>query len=237
MTNFVQSLFDGMRDRIRNPIIPAFVFAWLAVNWQRVFLLLASTKTAEERAVQYSESEWPYWLSILTPVTIAAAYVLGMPWVIVGLQRAQAKPEGLQRGEKILFEKQLAEGELKLAQTRKEIAGIESAAMFEDRVRDLERQVETLNENLAVTASGDDSSEVEEARQWVRDDLQAIDVSPKLADRLHDAGFGGRHLLKKMDNQTALGLEAEFPQIRNLVTRAGGDASAETSQPNDGRPQ
>lgn len=95
----MQSLFDGLRDRVKNPFVSAFVIAWLAVNWHRLFLMLMSAKTAETRVNAYSEVG--FWeqilLIVLGPATIAIAYILGMPWVVLWINRKRETPEKLQR--------------------------------------------------------------------------------------------------------------------------------------------
>ena len=105
MTNFVQSLFEGLRDRINNPIAPAFVVAWVVMNWGRLFVLFTSGKTAEDRLKQFTFSEWwpGIWATLAGPFLIAATYVVLMPWVICGIQWIQEEPLRRQRKSKTSF--------------------------------------------------------------------------------------------------------------------------------------
>ena len=96
MMDFVQSLSDELRDRVKNPLVPAFVLAWSVVNWSRVFLLVMSANSAEERVAEFwavEDVSYQLWTALGAPLAIALGYVLGMPWIIVWLQRIRSKPE------------------------------------------------------------------------------------------------------------------------------------------------
>lgn len=78
----IQSIFDSSRERIKNPIIGAFVFSWMAINWRIVLIILFSNKKVIYKIdlieAKYIDINLNFWY----PLAFAAFYVLILPYVM-----------------------------------------------------------------------------------------------------------------------------------------------------------
>jgi hypothetical protein len=143
--NIVESFFDGLRDRVKNPILPAFVISWCVWNWQRILILGFSESSIETRVLEFTRPEWNWQLGfyLVFPLISAAIYVLGMPWVIQAVQWAQMKPIEGARDAKAKFEVRMAKEERKIQEERAKEADLRVAADLVKRVAELERLIRT----------------------------------------------------------------------------------------------
>ena len=104
--------------------------------------------------------------------------------------------------------------------------------MLEDRMKDLEEQLSTLNQNTNASSATANESQTDDDfdRDNARGALRHPGISAKLADQLFDLGFGTVKELKKIDDRTATNLESQVPSIRKLAERAGGDISPQRTE-------
>lgn len=79
---FILSFFESAKDRLKNPMIGAFVIAWFALNWRTIAVLFFSNKIIEDR-ITFIESNYLNWdLSLWIPIYIAIFYVLILPYIM-----------------------------------------------------------------------------------------------------------------------------------------------------------
>ncbi|MFD2916376.1 hypothetical protein [Psychroserpens luteus] len=82
LKEFFLSFFESAKDRLKNPVIGAFVIAWLAVNWRFLAILLFSSKTIEQKIefveTNYFDIDFNLWI----PLTFSVFYVLILPYIM-----------------------------------------------------------------------------------------------------------------------------------------------------------
>lgn len=83
MKNFILTLFETARDRIKNPFISAFIFSWIAFNWKPIFYLFKSDSKIEN-TINYIDNNFleitnQLWL----PIAFAIFYVLIIPYLML----------------------------------------------------------------------------------------------------------------------------------------------------------
>lgn len=76
--NIINSATDSASDRIKNPLVGAFIFAWIACNWNIVFIMLFSSKNIEEK-IGYALDVYSWKYGFWSPVLVAFLYVLFVP--------------------------------------------------------------------------------------------------------------------------------------------------------------
>ena len=79
------SLLDSTKERLKNPILGAFVFSWLAINWRIVLILLFSSKTVEQRISYIEENFINIWFYFWIPLFISIFYIAILPYLMLGL--------------------------------------------------------------------------------------------------------------------------------------------------------
>lgn len=77
-------IIESLRERLKNPIIGAFIFSWLAINWRIVLVLLYSNQTIEERIGIIEESYLNIYFNLLIPIGVATFYLGVVPYISLG---------------------------------------------------------------------------------------------------------------------------------------------------------
>lgn len=76
--NIINSATDSASDRIKNPLVEAFIFAWVACNWNIVFITLFSSKSIEEK-IDYAIDGYDFYHGFGSPIILALTYVVFIP--------------------------------------------------------------------------------------------------------------------------------------------------------------
>lgn len=91
MTDEFKEVISGIRERITNPLVSAFLLSWLVANWQFWYVLVLAD-SADVLAYSGESSKYGYALSLLNwksglcyPLTFAIIYVLAMPFIKGGI--------------------------------------------------------------------------------------------------------------------------------------------------------
>lgn len=76
--NIINSATDSASDRIKNPLVGAFIFAWIACNWNIVFIMLFSSKSIEEK-IDYAIDGYDFYHGFGSPIILALIYTVFIP--------------------------------------------------------------------------------------------------------------------------------------------------------------
>lgn len=80
--DFFRSFSDSARDRLKNPVIGAFILSWTIINWKVIFILIFSVKSIEEKidSIDANYSGWNsnFWL----PLVISVFYIVILPYIM-----------------------------------------------------------------------------------------------------------------------------------------------------------
>lgn len=82
LKEFFLSFFESAKDRLKNPIIGAFVIAWIAVNWRFLAILFFSGKTIEQKIEFIEANYFDINFNLWIPLAFAVFYVLILPYVM-----------------------------------------------------------------------------------------------------------------------------------------------------------
>lgn len=121
MTDEFKEVISGIRERITNPLVSAFVLSWLVANWQFWYVLVFAD-TSDVLAFSGQASKYGYAQSLITiksslcyPLTFAILYVLVMPFIKGGIhlvvvwvkKRVTKRVEKNRIGDFVAFKKHL----------------------------------------------------------------------------------------------------------------------------------
>jgi len=174
---FIISLFESSKERLKNPIIGAFLISWAAVNWRIVLTILLSNKSIEDRIeiinTQYSDFLYVVWL----PLIFALFYLLVLPYVMSLFDWLSVWA--------ITYRKKISHGHrMKDLENRLEIAteerqlelikqGSPDVSKLKDEIEQLEKEKEDLLYKLSgheKSRKSTDSNESEESEDRVEKD-------------------------------------------------------------------
>jgi len=83
IADFLKELNDTAKERIKNPVMGAFICSFLVCNWQAFFILFFSDMSIEER-IEFMNTKW----KVLLPIIISIGYTLLIPLIMIGLDYA-----------------------------------------------------------------------------------------------------------------------------------------------------
>lgn len=103
MIEIIKSFYETSKERIKNPLIGAFIFSWVCFNWQPILILLFSEETIVDRInivnLKYSDVD----KYLCYPITASLFYVFLLPFINWLIDFIQQFPSN---GRRIIFHKQ-----------------------------------------------------------------------------------------------------------------------------------
>lgn len=140
MKEIIESLRDGAKERIKNPIFGAIFASWIVVNWDIVLLISTSKQDIEN--IIYTIRNISNFRLCLLPILLGIIYTLINPWGCYFIEKIRniaflrSKKDKLELEVKILT----AKSDLVEAQTKNELLKdqIVSEMNYEKKSRELE---------------------------------------------------------------------------------------------------
>ncbi|PWG70139.1 hypothetical protein DEM28_16810 [Enterobacter mori] len=150
MLDFIRDIFSAFRqtslERIKSPFLGAFVFSWVAFNWQAILILMFSDKTIEKRLVSINES-YDIGSFLLGPVCTSILISFLLPQINKLVTRIQDKPNS-DTIELTLSSK------IKIAQLQQSIAELEAKKKLADKreEKNIDANIDAIKEeNIKLT--------------------------------------------------------------------------------------
>lgn len=170
--NIINSATDSASDRIKNPLVGAFIFAWIACNWNIVFIMLFSSKNIEEK-IGYALDVYSWKYGFWSPVLVAFLYVLFVPianllidvvlkkFVLLSLHNQHEKKIAILEMKKIeeknraevniAYEKIKTGAEKEIQEMRENITeSKEREGQLTQEAKELKEKIDSLNSELKI---------------------------------------------------------------------------------------
>ncbi|PKR81776.1 hypothetical protein CW751_00090 [Brumimicrobium salinarum] len=143
---------QSSKERIKNPILGAFLISFIVFNWKPIFIVLFASQPIQEKINQVEVSYSTYLTNIWLPLAFALFYVLILPYIMLLFDKMSKKAlEGRKNNilNQKLFDyeskKQLAKKESELEDER---AGFRDTANLNKKIDVLTRQIEERDETI-----------------------------------------------------------------------------------------
>lgn len=95
MLDFIKDIFSSFRqtslERVKSPVLGAFVFSWLGFNWQMVAIAMFSDKSMESR-IEYINANFGIGSYLLGPICTTALLCFLLPRINKWVATFQDKP-------------------------------------------------------------------------------------------------------------------------------------------------
>lgn len=152
MKELFNSFLQSSKERIKNPIIGAFLISFIVFNWKPIFIVLFASQSIQEKINQVEESYSTYFSNLWLPLIFALFYVLGLPYIMLLFDKISKK--ALEGRKKNILNQQLFdyESKKKLAKKESELederAGFRDTANLNKKIDVLTRQIEERDETI-----------------------------------------------------------------------------------------
>ncbi len=230
MTSFkeiIQSIFDSSRERIKNPIVGAFIFSWLALNWRIVLIILFSNKKIVDKIALVEEKYIDINLNFWYPLAFAAFYVLILPYVMalfdwlsqkgISSRRLIAKNHRL---SEIQGRQEIAAEEWQLEKIRQ---GSPDISGLKEKVVELEALIQEKDDVIQKLAEQIDSQSEEEANVETAEEEEEKEERPTKTRPIKKTNKASSNQTKKVDTKTETPKSTQdstaFPVMKDIVIR------------------
>ena len=88
--DFIKSLIDSAKERLKTPITGAFIWSFIIYNWRPIAVLFFSNAPIEDRIVVVNYEYFKDWLIVpvlLVPIIMAFIYTVGIPMLMVKIDK------------------------------------------------------------------------------------------------------------------------------------------------------
>lgn len=172
MLNFIKTILETSKERLKNPFLGTLILSWIAVNWKPVTILFFSKATISENIdiIEQNYSDLPH--NIWIPLFIALSYVLLLPYLMWLLDLLIKKAND---GRRLLIKNELVQDvkgrqdialeELKLKEIQsnylekqdlnKKIKSLEGTIrLLEDDISQKDDEIDSFKETLSNISGG-----------------------------------------------------------------------------------
>ncbi|PNW28930.1 hypothetical protein [Formosa algae] len=145
MTEVLNSFKDAAKDRIRNPFIGSFIFAWIAFNWKGIIYLILSKDTIESRIQVISQYFSPIKTTLIYPLLFSLFYILILPYMMWLFEEVYSTAVKARLNNKTKSDLDKIERNIQLARRRLELENVK--ADYKE-TQELNEQIEKLKEDV-----------------------------------------------------------------------------------------
>ena len=154
MKELLNTFVHSTKERVRNPILSAFLLSFIVFNWKPIFIVLFASLTIQEKIETIEESYSTYFTNLWLPILFALFYVLALPYIMLVFDMLSKKAvEGRKRNilKQQLFDyeskKELAKKESELEDVK---ASYRDTAELNTKIDVLTNQIEERNKTIST---------------------------------------------------------------------------------------
>lgn len=145
MKEIINSILDSTKDRLKNPLLGAFVFSWLIFNWKPLLYILFSNTSIENKidfiAECYCSINDNFWF----PLMFSIFYIIMFPYILWGFDKLSSKAIIGRKDNILNLNISDIKNQQKIAFEESELENIK--ASYRDKA-DLNKKIEILNNQL-----------------------------------------------------------------------------------------
>ena len=150
LVDLLKDFIDTSKERLKNPITGAFIWSFVIFNWQ-LFLELFFSKMAIEDRMFIIEQEYVNKWTILFPIIMAFVYTIGLPFLMVIIDRILVYPTKNRLLNKYVSKIDEVEEKIKLAKKVLELKNAESGNKEKQNFIDQIEELKSINNEMLKT--------------------------------------------------------------------------------------
>jgi len=217
MLDFIKEILASFRqtslERVKSPVLGAFVFSWLGFNWQMVAIAMFSDKSMESR-IEYINQRFDIGDYLFGPICVTALICVILPQINKAVMKIQGKPNAE------TFELSL-DAKIAIAQKQQELAEADARKKLAERKEEkfIEQDIyltKQKNKELII-----DLQSLRNRNHGLESNLQTITVEKNsLEKQLNDKIIEISSITRKFDSQNDANsiLEKEKIKLKNELS-------------------
>jgi hypothetical protein len=163
--DFLNSLFGSTKERLNNPMISAFIIAWIPINWKLILALIYSQKTIENKIVYIQEDFIDLKFNFYLPLLAAVFYVSVLPFLMALFEWMTQTPQAIRSRilkkqvlENIRLNQEIAAEEWQLEKIKN---GSKDSTKLTSEVENLKNQVQEKENRIQELLNAESDGRVE----------------------------------------------------------------------------
>jgi hypothetical protein len=145
MKEIINSILYSTKDRLKNPLLGAFVFSWLIFNWKPLFYILFSNNSIENKIDFITECYCSINTNFWFPLMFSIFYIIMFPYILWGFDKLSSKAIIGRKDNILNLNISDIKNQQKIAFEESELENIK--ASYRDKA-DLNKKIEILNNQL-----------------------------------------------------------------------------------------
>lgn len=187
IAELLKELNDSTKDRIKNPIVGAFICSFIAYNWRPIFILLFSDLPVEDR-IEFVNYVYCNKWGLIVPIIFGIAYTLVVPLIMI-LMDFGLMPMKRKRIANIYYNKGFTTDQKTLHAVKER--GLKNAESGNKDIDDLNQKIKALEESKAQLEES--IVQIRETEKLTIDGLnQSLSESNSMLQKLRNTMYNER---------------------------------------------
>lgn len=162
MSEFIDSFFKALRERVGNPFVGSFALSWLLWNWKFMVLLVSDDVHANHKISLLTKEHTGWWVNLVAPLSTAIFFILIMPYIYWGIEWLQKHAKiGRYKNRKKFLEARSEELSESAASVEKEITARERLSKAEEVLDQKLKGLKTNTQKNLYVSSGENEGPFE----------------------------------------------------------------------------
>lgn len=179
--DFLNNIWETSKERIKTPITGAYSLAFILYNWRPILFLLFSDKSIEAK-IEHINATYCHWPALLWPLGIALFYVVGVPYVMMIIEKGSKLASKNRKQFKADETVDELEHQITIATKQYTIDLIKNGSKEQEELHIQIKNLQTQNESLTQQLKSSDKN-----LQDITDKSQQLEAS--LSEQIDLLGF------------------------------------------------
>jgi hypothetical protein len=210
IADLIKSFVDSSKERIKNPILGAFILSFIIFNWKAILFLFFSTATIEDKLYLIS-LKYSSFYSLLIPFIISIVYSIAIPKLTLIIEDINKKTK--QKRQENLYGEKKDEVKLKLDLADQELK-LQDKLSRNQEIKDMLDKIENLENTIKLKDESQKAIE-DDYRNQITDLITRLNNSnssqeerdnqlKKLRIQVEELKNKSKHFLKELYNELSI---------------------------------
>ncbi len=173
MIDFLKSLLEASRDRLKNPILGTYSICFLVCNWRPVLFLIFSKASIEDKIVVVN-IEYCWLGAILWPIFLTIIITFGIPYIMLLVDLSLVSPKKNRRqikhNENIISLDEQIEVATKEFEIQNRKSGTKTIESLQENISLLEKEKQSLQSSF-ISERESNVSEVNRLNELLKNEV------------------------------------------------------------------
>ncbi|AIN19265.1 hypothetical protein CH54_1414 [Yersinia rochesterensis] len=186
MLDFFKEIFTSTRstvaERVKNPVVGALFFSWIAFNWDNILVMLFSAATVEDKIVMIKDNSTIF-TTIYWPMASAVFILIALPLISAAVIWGQNKPTMFSMGKYAIRNDAILDRKIETEKkrARADIAYDREKTGEEEKIQKMREDIEISKEKTGEITKEKDEL-IAEKNALIHEKKELIQIKEKITN-------------------------------------------------------